>query len=768
VMLIGLWMKDELSFDTYNANYTTIAQIARKEITNGAAFVSDGSNHFPIPLAGYLRTNYPQLFKQVALATEASRHVISFNNHQFSEQGMYVEKGFTDIFTLKMVEGTSVGFSDPSSVLLSRSAAQSLFGKTGAVGRVIKLDNAQPLTIAGVFEDLPHNTSFSELGLLCPFSLLLNTNPSVKNLLNDWGNSSFFIYTKTAPGVSNADISKAISDVYWQRAKNPLAPQTADKVELFLHPMRDWHLRSNWKNGVQTGGQIQVVRLFGLIGLFVLLLACINFMNLSTARSEKRAKEVGVRKTMGSLRSQLIRQFLLEALMMVSLSFIISILLVVASLDWFNTVANKTIGLPFSSPVFWLVAVGFIVVTTIVAGSYPAFYLSSFQPIKVLKGAFKTGRRTAIPRKVLLCVQFIVSIVLITGTIVVDRQIQLARDRPIGYDRKGLIRITMQTADLNGKYNVLQKELLSSGGAVGFAQSSSSTTGDNYFDDHFEWPGKDARQAQQSFALMAVTYDYGKTIGWQFIAGRDFSQNFATDNSGVIVNEAAVKYMHLADPIGKTLLWNGKPFGIVGVIKDMVKGSPYQPVKQGLFFMVPGIGPEITVRLTPQLSASTAIDKIAPIFKKLNPSSPFEYSFVDDEYARKFAAEQRIGTLSTVFSGLAIVISCLGIFALASFVAEQRIKEIGIRKVLGASVFGIWQLLSRDFVVIVGISLSVAIPVAYYFLYDWLQGYEYRAPLAWWIFGVAGVGVLLVALLTVSFQSLKAASANPIKSLRME
>ncbi len=767
-LLVGLWIRDELSFDTYNKHYKTIAQIARKEISKGEVYISDGGNHFPIPLAGELRTNYNNIFNHVSLVSERSSHVVGFNDKRLTVPGIYAEKDFTDIFTLKLISGSAAGFSDPNTVLIGAATAASLFGAVDPVGKVVKLDNAQPLKVIGVYEDLPLNTSFSGVGLVCPFDLLVATNQGVKGILNDWNNSSFFLYAELRPGGSNGNISTIIKDIYWSKIKNATAQVPGEKIELFLHPMKDWHLRSEWKNGVQQGGQIQIVRLFSLIGVFVLLLACINFMNLSTARSEKRAKEVGVRKTMGSQRSELIKQFLGEALLMVLLAFVFGIGILVVSLNWFNEIAQKNISFPYRDGWFWLFAAAFIIVTALIAGSYPAWYLSSFKPVKVLKSGFKAGRYSAVPRKALLAFQFVVSIVLIIGTIVVYRQIQLAKDRPIGYDRNGLIRIMMTTPDLTGKYAVLQKELSSSGGTIGFAESSSAATENNYYDDHFEWEGKNLKTHGQSFALTAVTPEYAGTVGWQFEEGRNFSRGLATDNAAIIVNEAAVKYMGLRRPVGKMIRWNGRPFTIVGVIKDMVKGSPYMPVQQGLFFMAPEIGPEITIRLNPQVSAAAAIGKIEPIFKRLNPSSPFTFAFVDEEYAHKFAAEQRIGTLSEVFAMLAVFISCLGIFGLASFVAEQRVKEIGIRKVLGASIFNIWQLFSKDFVVLVLAATVIAIPVAWYVAHSWLEGYQYRTDLSWWIFVTAGMGVLLLTLLTVSVQSIKAAIASPVNSLRSE
>ena len=768
VFFIGLWIENELDFDTYHTNYATIGQIARKEISKGDAYISAGNNHFPVPLADELRKNYSNLFKRVSLVTERASHTVLYNDTRRTVSGLFAEKDFTNIFTFRLTAGSTTGFSDPNTVLLGQSVALSLFGRTDAIGKVVKLDNTEPLKVIGVFEDLPRNSSFSGVDFLCPFDLLIKINPGVKGILNDWNNSSFFLYAQFQPGRSDKDLSTVIKDVYWSKIKNSTAQVPGNKVELFVHPMKDWHLRSEWRNGVSSGGQIAIVRLFGVIGVFVLLLACINFMNLSTARSGERAKEVGVRKTMGSRRSQLVKQFMSEALLMVLLAFLIGISIVILALPWFNEIAGKDISFPFTNRWFWLSAAIFIAVTALISGSYPALYLSSFQPVRVLKGGFKTGGSAAFLRKGLLTLQFIVSIVIITGTVVVYRQIQLAKDRPLGYERNGLIRITMTTSDLKGKYDVLRKELLASGGAAAVAQSSSAATENNYFDDHFEWEGKDFKPHTKAFALTAVTPEYGKTVGWQFVEGRDFSRNFATDNAAVILNEAAAKYMGLPHPVGQAIRWNANRFTVVGVIRDMVKGSPYQPVQQGLFFMVPDIGPEITIRLNPQLSAAAAIGAIEPVFKRLNPSSPFDYTFVDDEYSHLFVAEQRIGRLSGIFALLAVFISCLGIFGLASFVAEQRAKEIGIRKVLGASVYSIWRLLTKDFVMIVGIASIVAIPIAWYAAHNWLEGYEYRTQLSWWIFPATGMVVLLITLATVSAHAIKAAIANPAKKLRTE
>jgi len=369
---------------------------------------------------------------------------------------------------------------------------------------------------------------------------------------------------------------------------------------------------------------------------------------------------------------------------------------------------------------------------------------------------------------VMVVLQFTVSIALISGTMIVYRQVQYAQNRPAGYDKSGLICLKMNTPDLYGKYDVLRDDILKSGGAVGFAQSSNTTTHVNSFDDRFEWAGKDPLMPREAFALMGVTTDFGKTVGWQFIRGRDFSTAFATDSAAIILNETAAKYMGLKNPVGQIVKWNGRPFRIDGVIKDMITESPYEPVQKTVFIIAPGVGPYMMVKLNPSLSIRESLSRIQPVFKKYDPSGPFDYQFVDEDYGHKFAAEQRVGVLTTFFSGLAIFISCLGIFGLASFIAEQRTKEIGVRKILGASVMQLWGLLSREFVLLVLLAFVIAVPLAVYFMQGWLAQYNYHASITWWIFAVTGTGTLLITLLTVSYQSIKAALMNPVKSLRSE
>ena len=531
--------------------------------------------------------------------------------------------------------------------------------------------------------------------------------------------------------------------------------------------MSKWNLYGEFKNGKNVGGQIRFVWLFGTIGVFVLLLACINFMNLSTARSERRAKEVGIRKAIGSFRRQLMSQFFSESLLVVMLAFILSIGIVWLALPWFNEVANKQISMPWTNQFFWISCIAFVVLTGAIAGSYPALYLSSFQPVKVLKGTFRAGRFASVPRKVLVVMQFTVSVTLIIGTIIVYQQIQYAKDRPVGYNREGLIYLNMKTNEVHDHFDVVRNELIASGAVLEIAESNISVVSIGSNNGGVEWKGKKPGYLD-NFNMDWVSPEYGKTVGWQFIAGRDFSRAIASDKNGIVINESAVKYMGLDDPVGEIVRWQNQDFAILGVVTDMVVGSPYQANRQRIYFALGWPGNVVSIRINPERSTHEALATIQSIFKQHVPGMPFDYYFADEQYAKKFSNEVRIGKLASVFAALAIFISCLGLFGLASFVAEQRTKEIGIRKIVGASVYNLWGMLSKDFVVLVLISCVIAIPCSYYFLNDWLQQYEYRTEISWWIFGVTVIGALLITLMTVSFQAIKAAMMNPVKSLRSE
>jgi ABC-type antimicrobial peptide transport system permease subunit len=463
-----------------------------------------------------------------------------------------------------------------------------------------------------------------------------------------------------------------------------------------------------------------------------------------------------------------VNQFFTESIVMAVLALVVSLGLVYLALPAFNGVADKRLALPWSSPIFWLIGIGFSLLTGIIAGSYPALYLSSFQPVKVLKGTFRVGRLASIPRKVLVVMQFTVSVTLIIGTIVVFRQVEHAKNRPIGYERNGLINVYLSTNEIHNHFETVRNELKATGAVVEMAESGSPTTQVWNTNGGFTWQGKDPGLAVD-FPNNAVTHDYGATVGWKFKEGRDFSRDFASDSLAFVINEAAAKFLNLENTIGATLVWDDTPHTIIGVIEDMVIESPYEPVRPALWHIDRYDNVNLVIaKLNPEVSAHESIEKVKAVFAKYDPASPFNQEFVDTEYERKFSDEERVGKLASAFAILAIFISCLGISGLASFVAEQRTKEIGVRKVMGASILNLWGMLSKDFVILVGISLLLAMPLAWYFMNNWLQKYQYRSDMAWWIFAASGLGALAITLLTVSYQSIKAASANPVNSLRSE
>src|SRR5882724_1180999 len=662
-MLIGLWIWDELSFNKYHQHYDRIAQVMQSQTFNGEKGTGKAT---PIPLGTELRQSYGNDFKYVVRSSWTWEHILAMGDKKLLQRGYYMEPDAPALLSLKMVRGTGAGLKDPSSILLNASLAKALFGDADPMGQTVKLDNSGEMKVTGVYEDLPPNTNFKDLSFIAPWDYYAAA-PDMQRAKNDWGNNSFQLFVMLADKADMATVSARIKNAKLNKVGKEDARY---KPEIFLQPMSNWHLYSEFKNGVNVGGRIRYVWLFGIIGSFILLLACINFMNLSTARSEKRAKEVGIRKTIGSLRIQLIGQFFSESLLIALLAFVFSLVLVELSLPFFNGVADKQITILWNNPLFWLMGIGFSLITGLVAGSYPAIYLSSFQPIKVLKGTFRAGPLAAIPRRVLVVLQFTVSMVMIIGTLIVFRQVEFARDRPIGYSRDGLLMIPEATADLHNHLYAFREDLLKTGAIAEIAESSSPMTEVENNTSGMDWKGKDPNMTDD-FATIGVTTEYGRTVGWQFKEGRDFSKIFATDSSGVVLNEAAVKYMSLKNPVGETLKW-WKNFKIIGVIHDMVMQSPYEPVKQSIFYIDNRPGDYIMAKINPNTSATEALNKIGVISKKYAPSAPFTYKFADEEYNKKFDGEVRIGKLASFFAILAIFISCVGLFGMASFTAEQR------------------------------------------------------------------------------------------------
>lgn len=759
-MLVGLWIWDELSFNKYYKNYDHIAQVMEQNTING---VIQTSVSIEQPLAPALKKNYGSDFKQVVMSSWTESHILAVGDKKISCTGNFMEPTSPEMFSLKMLKGTITGLDDPSSIVISASVASALFGNSEPIGQIIKLDNAGSLKVTGVYEDLPKNTSLRNITFMAPWEYYVASNDWVKKALDDWGERSFQMFVQLSDHSDMQKVSSKIKDI---KLKNIGSEDAKYKPLILLQPMSKWHLFSEFKNGINTGGAIQYVWMFGAIGLFVLLLACINFMNLSTARSEKRAKEVGIRKALGSLRTQLMDQFFCESLLMAIVAFCFALVLVQLALPFFNELSDKNMSVLWTNPFFWLICIVFTLFTGTIAGIYPALYLSSFNPVKVLKGTFRAGRSASFPRKILVVVQFVVSVVLIISTLIVFKQIQYAKNRPVGYNRNGLITVGLYTDDLKKHFAAFETELNASGAIAGIAEASSPMTAIHNTNNGVTWKEKDPN-ATYDLANIRVTVNYGKTVGWQLLAGRDFSNEMFTDSSAIILNEAAVKYMGLANPLNKIVRFENKDHRVIGVVKDMVMESPYQPARQTIFYLR-GSFDNMVLRINPALSTHEALSKIGEIFKKYSPSSPFDYKFVDETYAKKFNNEERVGKLAGFFAMLAIVISCLGLFGLTSFVAEQRKKEIGVRKVLGASVLNIWNLLSKDFATLIVISFAIAIPLSYYYMHNWLQHYDYRTELSWWIFCAASVIAFIIALVTISFQAIKAAVANPVKSLRTE
>ncbi|PWT96271.1 MAG: ABC transporter permease [Bacteroidetes bacterium] len=764
-LLIGLWIYDELSFDSGFKNYKRIMRVMSNQDFNGTI---NTQFDLPFPLGEELRTKYAEDFDAIAMASWSYGHFLDIDeNKKLSQEGMYVEPQFLDIVSVKFITGSKKAFDDPHSILLNRTLATIAFGDKDPIGKTMKIDNNSVVKVVGVFEDFPFNSSFYATQFLVPWKLYEMENEWVKNAVGRWGNFSFQAFAQLK---SNADPKAVSRKIKYVIQKNYSNLET--KPTLFLLPMTQWHLYGDFQNGVNSGGDIKFVWLFGIIGAFVLILACINFMNLSTARAGQRAKEVGVRKSIGSLRSQLVFQFLGESFLFVLIAFCISLLFVEISLGWFNNLTDKKISIPFNQILFWLPAFAFLVFTAFMAGIYPAIYLSAFNPVKILKGTFQPGRKASIPRKVLVVAQFTISMTLLIGTIIVYKQIIFAKNRPIGYDKNGLITTYgypfADPANSPRQYEYLKAELMKTGSIVGMCKSSSPTFNLYSNQTDFDWQGHDP-SVIPNFGIVWCSHDYGKTIGLQFLKGRDFNRDLPTDTAAILVNESAVKFMGLDDPINKIVVYNkNQPLRIIGVVRNMVMESPYAQARPTVFMLSYANSGIITMKLNPRISAHEAITRIEPVFKKFRPESLFEYQFADLEFAKKFYYEERVGKLAAVFSVLAIFVSCLGLFGLASFVAEQRTKEIGVRKVLGASVFQVWKMLTSEFVSLVIIASFIAIPIAAYFLNEWLNKYDYRINLAWWIFASAALITLIVTVATVSFQAIKAALTNPVNALRSE
>lgn len=753
--MLLIYVFNELNFDKFNANSDRLYRVLRNQPSNGELMTNSAT---PVPLAPAIIKDLPEIDK-VARTNWSYDILMNYKNQALKLNTMAADASVLDMFSFDFIYGNKKSaLTGQSSIVLTESGAKSMFGNINPVGLVIKLNNKYPLTVSAVIKDNPSNSSFY-FNALISWQTLTAEQDWIKT--SGWGNYSFLTYVMLKPGAS--------MDAVNAKLKNIVARYDPHNKEntMFLFPYAKFHLYSDFKNGVSIGGAIESVRLFLLLAIGILLIACINFMNLSTARSEKRAREVGVRKAIGARRFSLIQQFMSESVLMALLAFVISLILMVVLIQRFSDLINVQLSLPYASIWAWTIAMGVTLITGLVAGSYPALFLSSFSPVKVLKGMITTGKSTVRPRQVLVIIQFTFATCLILSSIFIYKQINYIKDRPVGYNRNGLIEMPDE-GNMDKRFEDFRQEAINAGAITDGALTSGSIVNNGSSSWGITWQGQLPGEDKLPIDQMAVTYHFVNTFGVKLTQGRDFSVAYPSDSSAIILNEAAVKLMRFKSPIGQIVNYQGKPCKVVGVIENFVWGSPYDPVKPAIVGFIKGWTGSIALRLNPAKSVSASLAIIQGIYKKYNPEYPFEYKFTDEKFARKFASEKLLGTMSAGFTCLAIIISCLGLFGLASFSAEQRKKEIGIRKVLGASTGNLWLNLSKEFVFLVVISFVIGSAISAYNISHWLMKYTYHTDLSVWVFVVTIFLSLAICLLTVSWQAIKAALSNPVNSLRSE
>jgi hypothetical protein len=757
--LILLWLFNEISYDRFHVHGDRIYQLYVKTDIPGEKHLTLGV--VSQPLGPAVKANFPEV-EAFARLQDVSHFLFTAGDKSFTQlKGDFVDPDFLRIFSFPLVAGDrEQPLGTVHSIVLTEKLARKLFGTTDVVGRIIRLDSVDNFTVTGVLKDLPSNTQF-DFEYLLPWSYLKKLGWNNDNWISNNSYTWVLLKPQTDLKTFNAKIAN-------------LSRVNTGRNDLWLHfayPLRDWYLYSKFDDGVPVGGRIDTVKVFGLIAAFVLLIACINFMNLSTARSEKRAKEVGIRKVAGAGRGLLIGQFMAESLLTVVISGALSLLLVQLLLPDFGRLVGTPLVVPYAKPAFWLGALGFLLFTSVLAGSYPAFYLSAFRPVGIFRKQFRRTRAILSPRRVLVVLQFTFAIVLIISTLIVRKQLQYAEDRDTGYSRNNLVYVHFE-GDIEKNYSLIRQELLQSGIAVDVSKNWADMANGGSRTWGYRWPNEPPRDTTTGIGIYSTDADLVRTAGMHLMAGRDIDiYRYRTDSFAILLNETAVKWMGFKDPIGQVLYdpYENTRWHVVGVVRDFVYGTPYGEVPPAMIQgPASGVFTTMHIRFNPANSTAACLEKTRAIFKRYNAAYPFDYHFVDQEYARQFEDEQRTKTMAGLFAALAIFISCLGLFGLSAFVAESRIKEIGVRKVLGASVAGITRLLSIDFIRLVLIAFAIAAPVAWYAMNRWLAGYAYRITMGWAVFAVAGAMAVIIAVLTVSFQAVRAATVNPVDSLRSE
>lgn len=754
-ILILLWVDHETSFDKFLPKSDRLYQLWVNARFDGKI---QSWTSVPLPTYEALKTAHSDIARTV-VTDWGGTHLLTVKENGITKKGYYASEEFFEMFQYPLAVGQPEQvLDDPRSIVISESTAKAMFGDVDPIGQVIKMDNENDLKVTGIMRDIPSNSS-REFDFVMPWKFREQISEWVRNNQTNWGNYSFQVYVELNSADKQAAVEASIKNMLQEHE------QVDTKPELFLYPMLRWHLFSSFDNGVESGGMNDYVQMFTVIMIFIIVIACINFMNLATARSERRAREVGIRKSVGSRKRELVLQFIGESTFIALVAFVLAVLVAQLLLPAYNNLVQKDLAIDYLSGQFWMFAGCMILITGIFAGSYPAFYLSSFQPVKVLKGKPTVGKSASLPRKVLVTLQFSVSIFLIVGTLVVYQQINLVKKRDLGYKQDNLMAINY-TKDIASNYNPIKLELLASGAVEAVTRSNSAITSINS-NNFLGWPGK-PEELRVIFTTIATEYDYTKTMGIKLLEGRDFSEDFKSDTGAIIINKAGLALMNLDDPIGTELdLWGGKR-KLIGVVDDVLMGSPYEPVKPMFMILDPEWIDVVTVRLKPTSDLQASIATVKDVFAKYAPAYPFEYRFADEEFQKKFTTINLTSTVANLFSSLAIIITGLGLFGLAAFTAEQRTKEIGIRKVLGATVPSLVQLISKDFARLVLIAFVFASPLAWWLLNMYLERYTIRVSIQWWIFLVTGSVALLFALLIVSTQALRAAYANPATSLRNE
>ncbi len=751
-MLIALWIYAELSWDKNNANYDTTYHVMSTRNFNGELTTGPDLMY---PLAKESKTVFPDV-AYAAVVSFGENTLFSKDDKQLNKNTITVSPDFFNIFSFNFIKGNAAAINDPDAIIITAATAKALFNNTDIIGQPVRINNGRTAYVKAVLEDVPKNSTLQFDGII-PFN---PSSPEIVRASNEWVNCGNRIFFKTKEGANTAALEKKVLQLIKEKAPSE-NPTTRGSIT--LHPMSKWRLYEEFRDGKNTGGRIQYVNLFVWIAIVILIIACVNFMNLSTARSEKRAKEVGIRKTLGSQKQQLVLQFLAESILLAFIAFLLAVLMVYLFLPSFSRLLNIEISIPYSDPFLWTLAGGIILLTGFVAGVYPAFFLSKFRPVKVLKGAVTQSGQALLPRKILVVSQFIASIILISATIIIYQQLQHVKSRDLGYDPDNLIMIN-SSADADKSFAALKNDLLQTGKVASVVRTSSPVTTILGFTSGVKWTGA-PENTDLVIGFLFTEEDFAKTLNAKMIEGRDFRMG---DSNAVIFNKEAIRLMGLKNPVGTEITWAGRKRTIVGVIDNLVMTSPYEAASPLMASYESRWSRNINVRLAQHADVRQSMTAIESIYKKYSASYPFEFRFVDEEFNRKFDNEQLIGTLSVIFAGLAIFVCCLGLFGLVSFSIERRKKEIGVRKVLGASVQQVLLLMSKEFLWLVALAFIVAIPAARWIMNDWLQNFNYRIYIQPGVFVLVGLLIVVIALITVSLNAGSAALKNPVKTLRSE